>query len=42
MKDHPRTPFRDAHMDRKKAQEAPETPQTRAPAYRLALGAAPA
>ncbi|MEM6306104.1 MAG: LOG family protein [Pseudomonadota bacterium] len=37
MKDDARKPFRDAHMDRQKAREAPDTPQTRAPAYRLAF-----
>ena len=37
MKDDHRTPFRDAHTDRSKAKEVPDTPQTRAPAYRLAF-----
>ncbi len=37
MKDHARKPFRDAHMDRQQAQEAPVTAQTQAPAYRLAF-----
>jgi len=37
MKDDHRTPFRDAHSDRSSAQEVPDTPQTRAPAYRLAF-----
>ncbi|MDC0737628.1 TIGR00730 family Rossman fold protein [Cognatishimia sp. SS12] len=37
MKDDHRTPFRDAHADRTKAKEVPDTPQTRAPAYRLAF-----
>ncbi len=32
-----RHPLRDAHTDRTAAQEAPDTPQTRAPAYRLAF-----
>jgi hypothetical protein len=30
-------PFRDAHTDREAAQGAPSTPQTRAPAYKLAF-----
>lgn len=30
-------PFRDAHTDRAAAQDAPDTPQTRAPAYKLAF-----
>lgn len=33
----PKTPFRDAHSDRSSAQHVPDTPQTRAPAYRLAF-----
>lgn len=37
MKDDHRTPFRDAHTDRSTAREVPDTPQTRAPAYRLAF-----
>ncbi|UZD90587.1 TIGR00730 family Rossman fold protein [Cognatishimia activa] len=37
MKDDHRTPFRDAHTDRSTAKEVPDTPQTRAPAYRLAF-----
>ena len=37
MKDDHRTPFRDAHTDRDTAQDVPDTPQTRAPAYRLAF-----
>jgi len=37
MKDDRTSPFRDAHTDRKTAQEVPDTPQTRAPAYRLAF-----
>lgn len=32
-----RSPFRDAHTDREKADHIPDTPQTRAPAYRLAF-----
>ena len=30
-------PFRDAHTDRAAAQDTPDTPQTRAPAYKLAF-----
>ncbi len=30
-------PFRDAHQDRESAHEIPDTPQTRAPSYRLAF-----
>ncbi|MEE2946474.1 MAG: LOG family protein [Pseudomonadota bacterium] len=37
MKDDHRTPFRDAHTDRSAAEKAPETEQTKAPAYRLAF-----
>lgn len=37
MKDDHRTPFRDAHTDRSAAKKAPETAQTKAPAYRLAF-----
>ncbi|MGZ2259761.1 LOG family protein [Roseobacter sp. A03A-229] len=33
----PRHPLRDAHMDRDAVQDVPDTPQTRAPAYRLAF-----
>ncbi|MEM9639668.1 MAG: TIGR00730 family Rossman fold protein [Pseudomonadota bacterium] len=33
----PRHPLRDAHMDRTAVQDVPDTPQTRAPAYRLAF-----
>ena len=31
------SPFRDAHTDRDTAEQIPDTPQTRAPAYRLAF-----
>jgi len=39
MKDDPRShgPFRDAHQDIETAESIPDTPQTRAPAYRLAF-----
>jgi hypothetical protein len=37
MKDAARHPLRDAHADRAKAQEVPDTPQTRASAYQLAF-----
>lgn len=37
MKDDRLSPFRDAHTDRSTASEVPDTPQTRAPAYRLAF-----
>lgn len=37
MKDDHRTPFRDAQTDRSSAKDVPDTPQTRAPAYRLAF-----
>mgnify|MGYP001794262637 CR=1 FL=1 len=37
MKDHRNSPFRDAKRDRSTAAEVPDTPQTRAPAYRLAF-----
>lgn len=37
MKDAARHPLRDAHTDRNKARDVPDTPQTRAPAYRLAF-----
>jgi uncharacterized protein (TIGR00730 family) len=37
MTEHRRSPFRDAHTDREKADDIPDTPQTRAPAYRLAF-----
>lgn len=33
----PRHPLRDAHTDRDAVQDVPDTPQTRAPAYRLAF-----
>ncbi|WP_298916420.1 TIGR00730 family Rossman fold protein [uncultured Roseobacter sp.] len=33
----PRHPLRDAHTDRDATKEVPDTPQTRAPAYRLAF-----
>lgn len=33
----PRHPLRDAHTDRDATREVPDTPQTRAPAYRLAF-----
>ncbi len=36
-KDHRRHPFRDSQQDRKDAQAVPDTPQTRAPSYRLAF-----
>jgi len=36
MKDERRSQFRDAHSDRSSAEQVPDTPQTRAPAYRLA------
>ncbi|MEM9580096.1 MAG: TIGR00730 family Rossman fold protein [Pseudomonadota bacterium] len=36
MKDQRHSRFRDAHTDRHAAEEVPDTPQTRAPAYRLA------
>jgi len=35
--DHPPTAFRDAHADISTAREVPDTPQTRAPSYRLAF-----
>ncbi len=35
--DHRRHPLRHAHTDRTAAEDAPDTPQTRAPAYRLAF-----
>ncbi len=35
--DNKRHPLRDAHMDRSAAEAVPDTPQTRAPAYRLAF-----
>ena len=35
--DHRSHPLRDAHSDRAAAESAPDTPQTRAPAYRLAF-----
>jgi uncharacterized protein (TIGR00730 family) len=35
--DHRRHPLRDAHTDRAAVEEVPDTPQTRAPAYRLAF-----
>ena len=35
--DHRRHPLRDAHTDRTSAEAVPDTPQTRAPAYRLAF-----
>ena len=37
MKDDRTSPFRDAHTDRDTAEHVPDTPQTRAPAYRLAF-----
>ncbi len=37
MKDHRDKPFRDAYTDREAAKGAPSTPQTRAPAYKLAF-----
>ncbi|TNF18495.1 MAG: TIGR00730 family Rossman fold protein [Rhodobacteraceae bacterium] len=37
MHEHRRSIFRDAHEDRKEAKRIPDTPQTRAPAYRLAF-----
>ncbi len=37
MKDDRRSQFRDAHSDRFTAENVPDTPQTRAPAYRLAF-----
>lgn len=32
-----RHPFRDSGQDRKEAKQVPDTPQTRAPEYRLAF-----
>lgn len=37
MKDNRTSPFRDAHQDIEGARTIPDTPQTRAPAYRLAF-----
>ncbi len=37
MKDERKSQFRDAHSDRSTAEQIPDTPQTRAPAYRLAF-----
>ncbi|MGH1576763.1 TIGR00730 family Rossman fold protein [Planktotalea sp.] len=37
MKDDRNSPFRDAGLDRNTAEQIPDTPQTRAPAYRLAF-----
>lgn len=37
MRDHRESPFRDAHTDREAAKGAPDTPQTRSPAYALAF-----
>ena len=37
MTEEHRHPLRRANVDRAKAQDAPDTPQTRAPAYRLAF-----
>lgn len=37
MKDERNSQFRDAHSDRSTAEQVPDTPQTRAPAYRLAF-----
>ncbi len=37
MKDDRTSPFRGAHADRNTAEQVPDTPQTRAPAYRLAF-----
>lgn len=37
MKDNRQSPIRGAHEDREQAEQIPDTPQTRAPAYRLAF-----
>ncbi len=37
MNDRPASPFRDAPTDRRTAEQIPDTPQTRAPSYRLAF-----
>ena len=37
MNEHRRHPFRDSHQDREAATHTPDTPQTRAPSYRLAF-----
>ncbi|QIE45849.1 TIGR00730 family Rossman fold protein [Pseudohalocynthiibacter aestuariivivens] len=37
MKDDRQSQFRDAHSDRSTAEQVPDTPQTRAPAYKLAF-----
>ena len=37
MQDERYSQFRDAHADRNTAEQVPDTPQTRAPAYRLAF-----
>ncbi|WP_116598136.1 TIGR00730 family Rossman fold protein [Primorskyibacter marinus] len=37
MQDDRHSPFRDAGLDRRTADEVPDTPQTRAPSYRLAF-----
>ncbi|MGR3679010.1 MAG: LOG family protein [Paracoccaceae bacterium] len=37
MRDDRRSPFRDAHSDRSRAEHVPSTPQTRSPAYQLAF-----
>ncbi|MCF6234162.1 MAG: TIGR00730 family Rossman fold protein [Rhodobacteraceae bacterium] len=37
MSDDRQSPFRDAHSDRDQAEHVPDTPQSRAPAYRLAF-----
>src|SRR6056297_2691248 len=37
MDDDRHSQFRDAHTDRSSAAQVPDTPQTRAPAYRLAF-----
>lgn len=37
MQDDRHSPFRDASLDRRTADEVPDTPQTRAPSYRLAF-----
>ena len=37
MKDDRAHPFRDSHQDREEARHVPDTPQTRAPSYRLAF-----
>jgi len=37
MKDDNKSPFRDAGTDRNASEQVPDTPQTRAPAYKLAF-----